>query len=504
MRPRVRTSLAVLAVGIVAAGGVFGPADGAQSAATRCRADWPMFQHDPGHSATGCTRIAPTNVATLAPKWFVRTGGAVTAEPAVVGGTVYIGDGDGVMHALAADSGRSRWSFDFTDNRVHKDRHDVSYGYITSSAAVTSIPGRGRMVFFGGGGTVYGLDARTGKPRWAVDVDPRHPTSPAEVESSPVVWRPRTGAPLVLVGLDTNEAEGNADGGVVALDARTGKLRWKYDADINRVVHSLTVGDEQGRGCGDIWTSPALDPARGLLFFGTGNCDLSDRQDAQWLLAIHVATGARAWSFAEPRANHGWDDDFGASPVIASGRGGRRLVVQAGKSGWVYGIDERTGHKVFGTHVAVGSSIGGFIGSPAAAKLNGHDVLFGDTAIPLSSSGSVVDPSLMEEPTRAASLHAVDLVTGQVLWHSPAQVAAYAPVTYAGGVVFAPDTVEFSINAYEAATGLPLWHLPIGAAASGGVSVADGSVYVGTGTYFSPGAKVPPQATGVWAFALPV
>ena len=61
-----------------------------------------------------------------------------------------------------------------------------------------------------------------------------------------------------------------------------------------------------------------------------------------------------------------------------------------------------------------------------------------------------------------------------------------------------------SINAYEAATGLPLWHLPIGAAASGGVSVADDSVYVGTGTYFSPGAKVPPQATGVWAFALPV
>jgi polyvinyl alcohol dehydrogenase (cytochrome) len=408
------------------------------------------------------------------------------------------------MHALAADSGHSRWSFDVTHNAMHIDRHDVSYGYITSSAAVARIPGRGGMVFFGGGGTVYGLDARTGKSRWAVDIDPRHPRSPAEVESSPVVWRPATGAPLVLVGMDTNEADGSADGGVVALDARTGALRWKYDADVNRVVHSMTVRDRSGRGCGDIWTSPALDAAAGLLFFGTGNCDLSETQDAQWVLALHVATGARAWRFEEPRANHGWDDDFGASPVVASGRGGRRLVVQAGKSGWVYGLDERTGRQVFGTHAAVGSSIGGFIGSPAAASVHGHDVLFGDTAIPMSTDGPVVDPTLAEEPTRSTSLHAVDIVTGEVLWHSPAQVAAYAPVTYAGGVVFAPDTVEFSLNAYDAVTGLPLWHLPIGAAASGGAAVVGDSVYVGTGTYFSAGAKVPPQVTGVWAFALPV
>jgi polyvinyl alcohol dehydrogenase (cytochrome) len=476
---------AVLAVGL--------PATGQQAKATHCSSNWPMFQHGLSRSGAACgTAINRLNVASLAPRWFVRTGGEVTAEPAVVGSTVYVGDGSGLFHALDRATGSTRWTFDAEHNPVHVDRHDYSYGVFVSSAAVVPVAGVGRTVFVGGGGTLYALNASTGRVRWARDLDPHHPTSPAEIESSPIVWRPRGGAPTVYVGLDTNEASASADGGVVAFNARTGALLWKYDAEAERVVHTLTFHDTEGSGGGDVWSSPSIDPATGRLYFAIGNRRLP-HGDTEQLFALRAATGKRVWKFNEPPANHTYDNDFGGTPVLVTDPTGRRLVVQAGKSGWVYALSASTGRIVRSVKVASSSAIGGFIGSTAVARVNGRSELFGNTAIPSPGPGA--------NPSQSTSLHAVDLDTGKVLWDEPLQLPAYSPVTYAGGVVFAPDTVGFSVNAYDAATGVPLWRMPVGGAASGGVAISGRSIFFGTGTYFSPG--VPPQVTGIWSFALP-
>lgn len=486
-----RVAVAV-AMGAVVVTGL--PASGQPVAALACSTDWPMFGHDTARTAAACaSSITRLNAATLAPRWFVRTGGAVTAEPAVIGDTVYVGDSVGIMRALDTADGAVRWTFNAKNNPVHVDKHEASYGVFVSSAAVVPVAGvAGRTLFVGGGGTLYALDAATGKARWATDLDPRHPTSRAEIESSPLVYTPRNGSPVVYVGLGTNEASGSVDGGIVALDARTGALRWKYDAEVEKVVHSLTYRDTEGTGSGDVWTSPTVDPTTGFLYFGIGNRDLP-HGDTQQVFAIRSDTGARVWKFDEPAANHGIDDDFGATPILFTDNTGRRLVVQAGKSGWVYALDAVTGHLVRSVKVAVASSIGGFIGSTAIARVKGHTVLFGNTAIPSSSPGS--------HPGHATSLHAVDLETGTVLWHQPLQVPAYSPVTVAGGVVFAPDTTGFSVNAYGATSGAPLWHVPMAAAPSGGVAIKGASIFFGTGTFFSPG--FPPQVTGIWSFALP-
>ena len=470
-------------------------------AAGPCTGDWPMFQHDQGRTgSTACTDLTSLRAPALAPRWFFQTPGDVTAEPAVVAGRAYVGDGSGLMHAIDVTSGQQVWSFDITHNDAHVDHHTASYGLITSSAAVADVPSMGSTVFFGGGGTVYALDAATGAPRWATDVDPANPTSSAEVESSPVVWTRTGGNSVVFVGMDTNEDKGTADGGVLALNARTGALLWKYDADKDRVVNDLVTGSHDSTGCGDIWSSPALDSARALLFFGGGNCNLAAGGDQQRLIAVNADGGDKVWDFVEPAANHRHDMDFGASPVLTN-VDGEDVVVQAGKSGWVYVVDRATGHLVRGVQTAEGSAIGGFIGSVSVAvdPSDGHPVLYGDSAIPAPTDG-FVDTSLAGDPTRMSSLHAVDLVTGAVLWHRPTQTPSYAPTTVAGGVVFAPDTTEFSLNAYDATTGLPLWHLPVAAATSGGVAVAGDTLVVGAGTYFDQASQMPPQATGVWCF----
>ena len=468
------------------------------TSAAPCAGDWPMFQHDPARTASAsCTSLSATAVATLKPQWFLQTAGAVTAEPALAWNHAFVGDGNGLMHAVDMTTGKDAWTFDTTHNTTHVDRHDVSYGRITSSASAVTVPSVGRTVFLGAGGTVYALDATTGHPRWAVDVDPTHPSSTAEVESSPVFWS-RGHDSVVFIGMDTNEDPHSADGGVLALDARTGALLWKYDAEKDQVVHNLARRPHPETACGDIWSSPALDVSRQMLFFGGGNCNLQSGKDTQRVWAIRATTGHLVWDFYEPAANHGRDDDFGSS-VVLTRVGGRDVAVQAGKSGWIYAIDRTTGRLVRSVDVAEGSSIGGFIGSVGVAidPKSRHPVLYGDSAIPASPDGA----NAPEDPQRLTSLHAVDLSTGAVLWHEPAQSPSYAPVTVAGGVVFAADTTQFSVKAYDASTGLPVWHVPVAAAASGGVAISGGSIVFGTGTYFDQSSRVPPQLTGVWCFA---
>ena len=472
----------------------------ASRAGTPCTSDWPMFQHDPARSATAtCTQLTPVDAATLQPQWFLQTDGAVTAEPAIVWGHAFVGDGTGQMHAVDMTTGKASWTFDTTKNARHVDRHDVSYGRITSSASAVAVPSVGRTVFFGAGGTVYAVDANNGHARWAVDVDPAHPTSTAEVESSPVVWiRGHGHHPVVYVGMDTNEDPNSADGGVLALDARNGALLWKYDAEKDRVVHDLARRPHPDTACGDIWSSPALDAQRQMLFFGGGNCNLQSGKDTQRVWAIRATTGRRVWTFSEPPANHGQDDDFGAS-VVLTRVGGRDVAVQAGKSGWVYVLDRVSGRLVRSSHVAQGASVGGFIGSVAVATdpTSKHPVLYGDSAIPASSDGGA---STATNPERLTSLHAVDLVTGTVVWNEPAQSPSYAPVTVAGGIVFASDTTQFSVKAYDASNGAPVWQVPVAAATSGGVAIAGQRIVFGTGTYFDESSRMPPQVTGIWCF----
>lgn len=470
---------------------------------------WVGFQHDQSHTGSGCGAITTANVSTLVPGWFFQTSNAVTAEPAVVGNTVYLGDNGGIFHAINATTGTQKWTFDVTK---HGDRHSTSNGVITSSAAYTdAIAGKPSAVIFGGGGSVFALDASNGTPLWQTDLAPSDPSGPDEVESSPVIALHANGTGVVLVGLDTNESTDGISGGLVALNAQDGTPLWTFEPDPGGpALGGLPTAP--GNGCNDVWSSPAVDVAAGLVFFGTGNCP-----DGHGTIeAISLNGGTPVWHFDEPATNRGTDDDFGSSPILATADG-QPVVVEGGKSGWVYVLNELTGALVNSHQVAqpgqtgdaLAGAIGGFIGAMALAPVNGDPVVFGNSAIPapltgegISSSGVTPDTSLATDPTRASSLHAYDIATGKVLWQQPLEAPSYAPVTANGGVVFAPSTTGFSLEAYNAATGAPLWAFPLAASASSGVAVVGSSVFFGAGTYESPQAQVPPQATGIWMFHL--
>jgi len=59
--------------------------------------------------------ISRRTVGRLAPQWafvFPDSDGLQSSQPAVVDGTVYVGGHNGLLYALDAHTGKTRWSFD--------------------------------------------------------------------------------------------------------------------------------------------------------------------------------------------------------------------------------------------------------------------------------------------------------------------------------------------------------------------------------------------------------
>jgi len=529
-----RRPLALLAV--LATALAFMPARAATpSAAGSC--DWPRYGRNNGLSfsqPSSCTTLNTANAALMIPKWYLHAPESMSASTTVSDGIVYEGDWGGFFYAIDAATGKTLWTFKVDDT------HQIGFGKIVSTAAVDTvrIPGVGpvKVVLFGGGGTLYALAAgRVGPKLLAkIDVDPRTPDYQAqqtkagidpeiEIESSPLVGHFADGD-HVYVGFDVHNNAHVGRAGMLAftLQKHTGlrviavnpsapasptppyefNLEYKFDPERQVVLHSLTEGSGTGWGCGDVWSSPALQPTSnndGILVFGTGNCDhpaesaKAGEVGREGIFAIDARTGGMVWPHPfQPRGVQDLDDDFGASPNILDNG---TAVGEGGKDGWYYKLDIKTGKEIWRAHggqsghVQTGFAIGGFIGTTAVGVANGKPAIFGAIAIstPIANTlddpgGPTLDASLLTDPTRLFFLVAIDAQNGKILWRSPFALPSYGAVTYANGVVLMADTVTFSLNAYDAGTGALLAIRPIPGPPSSAPVIVGDSIYVAIGT----------------------
>jgi len=174
-------------------------------------------------------------------QWKFPTKDVVHASPAVVDGVVYIGSWDSYLYAIDADTGQQRWSFKTgEDPAIHNQ-----VGFQSSPAVVDG------TVYVGcRDAHVYAIDAATGRKKWD------YPTSKSWVIGTPAV---RDG--FVYVGTSDTAR-------FMALDARTGRLRFNFDAKAY------------------IFSSAAL--AGGLAYVGNHNGKL---------YAVDAKTGKPAWEF---------------------------------------------------------------------------------------------------------------------------------------------------------------------------------------------------------------
>lgn len=477
--------------------------------------DWPMYGRTAQRSfASDCPQApSPTTASALHPRWVVHTRDVVTAQPAVMDGTVYVGDWSGTFYALDQATGGPRWTtvLGSAAPPPWTDSHHDAYGQITSSAAVASIGGR-RTLLVGAAASLYALDAATGARLWRFDVDPQQPTGLGEIESSPVVWADGTpnGDPWVLVGADANQASDFPGEGLWAIDAVTHQAVWH----LNPEAHA----GKALYGCGNVWSSPALDlqpdnpdpSRRALAVFGTADCpdngtvpcpgDGSDphcpagssydyahrwQPYAEAVIGIDARTGTPLWSYQAHAPGNTDDDDYGSSAQVFTLPDGHRVAGEANKDGSYQVVDRDTGTPLWRAvetgngNLQPGQAIGGFIGSTAV----GDGRVFGASAIdtPVTYDPTTGLPTPQSDPaaplTPMRSFAAAD---GAPAWQAK-QGPSYGATTYANEVVY-NGALDGVLRAYDAGSGALLWAFPLGAPVSSGAALAGSDVVIGAGT----------------------
>ncbi len=403
--------------------------------------------------------IGPDDVSELAPAWEVTGLDGVSGTPAVVDGTVYVGDWTGHVRALDAASGEELWA------------QQVSPGYIGGSVAVDG----DRVVAGTFDARLVALDRDSGEVVWETDLD-EHPK--AVVFGSPIVVDD-----LVVAGVGSFEVFVPGDpstfrGSVVALDAATGEERWRF---------WTTAGDEsEGPGV-SIWSSPAVDTERGVLYVGTGQGyapPAPPRSDA--LVALDLETGEEVWT-AQFTAGDTWtirdqtgaDADVGAMPNLFTADGVDAVGV-GDKAGTYRALDRDTGELLWERPLTEGGLQGGVMASAAVA------------------AGTIYVAS--NDASQDALLFALDADTGEELWRAEVGAHVTGPVTWANDVLYLADDGG-GIAAYAAEDGERLWRHEVDAPAAGGVAVVEGTVYAGWGWWLAAAPDDP--SGGIAAFRLP-
>jgi len=453
--------------------------------------DWPTYGHDAQHTFHGRTTLTEATVHTLAVAWFFRTGDAVTATPTVADGTVYVGSWDDYFYALDLETGAVRWKYRLASQNAvtpypgqHPRAVTSDGGLVTSSAWYQ--PGNGTrpdLVIFGGGYTLYALNASTGALYWRHDYTgrPDEPPDPdtdgTRIFSSPVVVGDK-----VLFGIDVDGARGYR-GYAVAADLGTGAPVWEYQTDVNG------AGKVLNNGCGSVWSSGTVLPKLGLVVFDTADCHFSNPPPtAETVFALHIDDGRLAWIYRPTRPDEKCDFDFGATPNAGVRADGTTYFLGVGsKDGTYYSIDPSTGRLRWSTNVVFGGFSGGFI---ASAAFDGKRV-YGSTAIGdfgnFEGVGEVYcDRSnpldlAMQEP----SVHTFDAATGAIVWQSD-HAASFAPTTVAGRMTFnGPALGGAVLDVRDAATGFLIDQVGLPGSNWSGVATVGDALVMGIGDSYT-------------------
>ena len=509
---------ALFVVGIAVATGLVGvlPAHAATAgaAATRASSDWPTYGRSDQREFVAPTSLTPQSVQTLAPKWFFSTGDAVTAQPIVVGGTVYVGSWDGNFYAINSATGALDWKFALdqqpaifppTTGRTPADLQQdetTDGGLVTSTAAfVRANAHHPDLVVFGGGFTLYALRTGTlptGVSRlyWKHVFNglPEGAPDPAN-DQTRIFASPAVVGNQVLFGV-SSDGEAGHRGYFASADLLTGDQNWRFETDVDQ------TGTILNNGCGGVWASPTIDRADGLAVFGISDCNnlASPPPFSERLLALRLAptlpagTSRLAWAFTPPRVAQGdpaCDFDFGATANYGHLPDGTPFIGAGNKDGTYYGIDPRPAHTSidpttglpgphlsWATNVVFGGSAGGFI---APSAFDGRNIYaataLGDFNIPPSQCQPGNPRDL---PIQEPSAYSFDASTGATRW-SQIDSQDFGATTEAGGMTFSATAVSNQLQIRDAATGVSLRIIPLPAPANSGVVVSGDSIYFGTG-----------------------
>ncbi len=497
--------VALLAAGTVAAQGA--------------GAEWTTYGGQPANTRfSGLKQITTANVSRLVPRFMFQTGvsklGSFENTPVVSDGVMYVTTPYNTAIAYDLKTKKELWRYE----------HKLGTSIYCCGPNNRGVALHGPHAYMGTlDGRLVALDRKSGEVVWDVEVD--DPTYGYSITHAPLVIGNN-----VIVGVSGGEY--GIRGHVDAYDAVTGKLAWRWysipapkgdptfdpaapngwfgtgpkttpdGADLHRDVakekaDSAKYADAWKNGGGGVWMTPAYDAESNTIYVAVGNPspDLDggirpgDNLYTDCVVAIDAATGKTKWYY-QTVPHDVWDLDAVSPPVVTTVNG-QKVVVHAGKTGWVYVLDAKSGKLVKRSDAFVPQENMFALPSPEGTRMlpgaNG-----GAEWSPIS-----VDPTLnyafvaalhqpMHYKTHYASwekgrlwlgsafvaipgeeqyglLSAVNLATGKIAWQEKVpQPMMGGTLATAGGLVFTGEG-NGNFNAYSARTGKKLWSFNAGA-----------------------------------------
>ncbi len=364
--------------------------------------------------------ITKSNVGSLTLQWSLALPKVtdMRSHPAVIGDTLYFGDKAGKLYAINRTTGCIR-------------AHTKVFSGIRSAITVAHLNNGKKLIIFADSvANVVAVDPVTLEKVWETSVrvfDTSIVTGSMSFHDDKL-FVPISSYEVASSGSDKYECC-HSHGGVMALDANSGDQQWLWHSTKDASSQGVNrEGVEMfGPAGAVVWTTPAIDPQRNRIYFGTGenlSHPATDTSDA--IIALDMDTGELAWRFQATKGDvwntaclndgancpedAGGDFDFGASVIIANMADGRPVLLAGQKNGGVYALNPDTRHPdgelYWKTNIGTGSTNGGI---HWGMSLSGQTLV-----IPIS------DPERVREGyIPQPGLYALDISTGEYLWKKP-------------------------------------------------------------------------------------
>ncbi len=336
--------------------------------------------------------------------WQYDMGGGTWAPPVVAGDVIYVGTSGGLFHAVKAADGAPLWTW--------RGANGIDAGAVVGADTVFVLDT---------GLNLIALDRASGSLRWLAPL--RDAMAAGAAPPSNPTFNHRAATPLLAGAVIYC---GSGDGGLYAIDAKTGAKLWRHDAKAPVFSGVGLMGDDtlmfgtmdgsvvlldrhtrteslRLRTGGGVVTTPVA--AKGTLIVGSRD---------YMLYGFSLPGGAPAWKFSY------WFSWVESTPAIADG------IAYVGASDFsrVTALDPQTGRARWSTPV--------------------HGMNWGT---PLVTADSVYTGTVAQNIEGTVIAHvggivALDRSTGKLRWRMP---AAAAPKNgfggYAGSLALAGDKV---------------------------------------------------------------
>ena len=403
-----------------------------------------MFGHNPSRTfAYPCpTEIAPDTVANLQLAWFFNTHDVVTATPAVVDGTAYVGDWSGRFYAI--DTATARVTMDLRGRdgtqRLRGQHRGERGGHRARRPT--------QVVLFASGRTLYALDTASGSEVWSLAVGT---AATRRLHRDRVVTgrrrreglrRHRRAQPARPARRRHRGRPAHRRGGLV-LRRRTGQP--------SRMWRRVVVSERRPRS--RVWCSQAVATARHRPRVGAITSNRSSRStwtpvSSAGTIQPHEAEQRRPrLRRARPTSSAPTDGTWSASATRTA-----RTTPSIGTRATSCGrprppipASRRRGSNF---------STGGFIG--ATAYSNGT-----------IAGGTAVGP--------APFVHGIDASTGDILWQDDSVRPCTAPLRSRTVSLFQGNN-DFTFRAYDLASGDELWQHDLQGVGAGGSAIVGNDI----------------------------